>query len=72
MKFRLLISMLALLLSFTVRAHDGHDHLAPEAALFHLLWIIPGIIALAVLAGKVYLNSLSKTYNISQVKKKKY
>jgi len=72
MKFNALIYMLTSLLSFSAQAHGGHDHLAPEAALIHLLWIIPGIIALTVLAGKIYLNALSKIYNIKQVKTKKY
>ncbi|WDE14583.1 hypothetical protein H3N35_18730 [Thalassomonas haliotis] len=71
MKFTPLICMSVLLFSFQVWAHDGHDHLAPEAALIHLLWIIPAIIALAVAAGRIYLNSLSKAYNINQVKTNK-
>ncbi|WP_281558428.1 hypothetical protein [Thalassomonas sp. RHCl1] len=72
MKFNSLLCMIMLLVSFTVRAHGGHDHQAPEATLIHLLWIIPGIIALAVVAGRIYLNSLSKAYNINQAKTKKY
>ncbi|WDE01951.1 hypothetical protein SG35_019910 [Thalassomonas actiniarum] len=72
MKVNSLFCTITLLVSFTVRAHGGHDHQAPEATLIHLLWILPGIIALAVVAGRIYLNSLSKAYKINQVKTNKY
>lgn len=72
MKLNHLIYIGSFLVSFMVRAHGGYDHLAPEGAMIHLLWIIPGIITLAVVAGRIYLNSLRKAYNINQVKTNKY
>ena len=73
MKFnRLILCVLTLLMTVVASAHDGHDHTAPEAPLIHLLWIIPGIIALAIWAGRIYLNSLTKIYNIPQRKSDKF
>lgn len=53
MKKMVFISALsALLLSNPLFAHPGHDHSAASSGLVHLLWLVPVIVAAAVVVFK--------------------
>jgi hypothetical protein len=43
---------LSLLLSNPSFAHPGHDHSASDSGLVHLLWLVPVIVAVAVVVLK--------------------
>ncbi|KGJ89753.1 hypothetical protein [Colwellia psychrerythraea] len=45
-------ALMAMLLSNPLFAHPGHDHSAADSGLVHLLWLVPVIIAAAVLVFK--------------------
>jgi len=63
---QLIILSISLLTSASSYAHAGHDHTSTFASLVHLFWLVPILIAAAILYSKL----LQKNYKIKNTHNK--